>query len=98
MRNRALAKVQACLELGDVEFINENDRNVVVGYNRDDCVSTWRLRDWLETQRDVLIASGIAVPRPAAAQGAPSEALGDWLEKINALDRAADGGCPCRRG
>jgi predicted RecB family nuclease len=64
--NSALANVQACLELGDIEFINENDRNVVVGYNRDDCVSTWRLRDWLETQRDALIASGIAVPRPAA--------------------------------
>ena len=81
----ALAKVQACLELGDLEFIDENDRDVVVGYNRDDCVSTWRLRDWLETQRAALIASGTAVPRPAAPEGAPSEALGDWQEKINAL-------------
>lgn len=27
----ALAKVQACLELGDIEFINENDRNAVAG-------------------------------------------------------------------
>lgn len=27
----ALAKVQACLELGDTEFINENDRNAVAG-------------------------------------------------------------------
>ena len=51
------------------------------GYNRDDCVSTWRLRDWLEARRDSLIASGIAVPRPAATEGAPSEALGDWLER-----------------
>ena len=92
--NIALAKVQACLELGDVEFINENDRNVVAGYNRDDCVSTWRLRDWLETQRDVLIASGIAVPRPADTQGAPSEALGDWLEKINALIERLTGDVP----
>jgi predicted RecB family nuclease len=42
--NIALAKVQAChLELGDVEFINENDRNVVVGYNRDDCDATARV-------------------------------------------------------
>jgi uncharacterized protein len=83
--NMALAKVQACLELGDVEFINEDDRNAVAGYNRDDCISTWRLRDWLEVQRADLISSGVAVPRPSATEGAPSEALGDWLEKINAL-------------
>ena len=56
--NKALTKVQACLELGDIEFINEDDRDVVVGYNRDDCVSTWRLRDWLETRRAALIELG----------------------------------------
>jgi hypothetical protein len=64
--NMALTKVQACLELGDIEFINEDDRNAVTGYNRDDCISTWRLRDWLETQRANLIAKGVAVPRPDA--------------------------------
>src|SRR5439155_309780 len=56
--NMALAKVQACLELGDLEFIDEADRGVVAGYNRDDCVSTWRLRDWLETRRADLIEAG----------------------------------------
>lgn len=92
--NTALAKVQACLELGDVEFIDEDDRHAVTGYNRDDCVSTWWLRDWLETQRDELIASGIAVPRPAATEGAPSEALGDWLQKINVLIERLAGDVP----
>jgi len=83
--NMALTKVQACLELGDIEFINEDDRNAVTGYNRDDCISTWQLRDWLETQRANLISTGGAVPRPAATEGAPSEAVGDWVEKISAL-------------
>jgi hypothetical protein len=83
--NVALAKVQACLELGDIEFINEDDRRVVAGYNRDDCVSTWRLRDWLEARRADLVASGTAVSRPGAPEGAPTEALGDWQERINAL-------------
>jgi hypothetical protein len=56
--NMALAKVQACLELGDIEFINENDRNAVAGDNRDDCVSTWRLPNWLETRWAELIETG----------------------------------------
>ena len=83
--NAALAKVQACLELGDIEFINEDDRRVVAGYNRDDCVSTWRLRDWLEARRAELVASGTAVSRPDAPEGAPTEALGEWQERMNAL-------------
>ena len=83
--NMALAKVQACLELGDLEFIDDADRTVVAGYNRDDCVSTWQLRDWLETRRDELVAAGTDVPRPEAPEGAPSEKLSEWQEKINAL-------------
>ena len=83
--NMALAKVQACLELGDLEFIEDATRGIVAGYNRDDCVSTWRLRDWLETQRAKLIEAGTAVPRPKAPEGAPSEALGEWQKRINGL-------------
>ena len=62
------------LELGDLDFIDETDRAVVTGYNRDDCISTWRLRDWLETQRAALIEAGTAVPRLEAAEGAPRDA------------------------
>ena len=39
--NRSLAKVQAHLELGDFD-IDDADRDVVAGYNRDDCLSTLR--------------------------------------------------------
>lgn len=83
--NMALSKVQACLELGDLEFIDDADRTVVAGYNRDDCVSTWQLRDWLETRRDELVAAGTDVPRPEAPEGEPSEKLSEWQEQINAL-------------
>src|SRR5882757_5506838 len=41
--NIALAKVQACLELGDLTGITDQNRAAVQGYNRDDCLSTWRL-------------------------------------------------------
>ena len=92
--NMALAKVQACLELGDLDFIDDADRAVVAGYNRDDCVSTWQLRDWLETRRDDLIAAGTDVPRPAATEGAPSEKLSEWQEQINALIAQLTGDVP----
>lgn len=92
--NMALAKVQACLELGDLEFIDEADRTVVAGYNRDDCVSTWQLRDWLETRRDDLVAAGTDVPRPEAPEGAPSEKLSEWQEQINALIAQLTGDVP----
>ncbi len=37
----------------------------IEGYNRDDCVSNWRLRDWLEERRTELAARiGEALPRP----------------------------------
>lgn len=92
--NMALAKVQACLELGDLEFIDDADRAVVAGYNRDDCVSTWQLRDWLETRRDELVRAGTDVPRPEAPEGAPSEKLSEWQEKINALIDQLTGDVP----
>ena len=39
-------------------------RRVVEEYNRDDCVSTLRLRDWLEDLRRGLVESGEDIPRP----------------------------------
>jgi uncharacterized protein len=83
--NMALAKVQASLELDDEEFIEDSDRRVVAGYNRDDCLSTLGLRDWLERCRASLIEEGTAVPRPEIPDGEPSEQLSERQQRINAL-------------
>jgi predicted RecB family nuclease len=85
--NKALVKVQACLELGDVENIKDEDRAIVQGYNRDDCISTWHLRDWLENLREELIKKGTAVDRPAPKLGDPSPDVSDWQQKIAGLIR-----------
>ena len=50
--NRALAGLQAGLELGDAELLAGANREAVEGYNRDDCWSTLRLRDWLEERSE----------------------------------------------
>ena len=83
--NRSLMRVQAHLELDDDEFINDADRDVVAAYNRDDCLSTLRLRDWLEERRASLIAKRAEIGRPIIPAGEASEELGERQERINAL-------------
>lgn len=92
--NKALAKVQSGLELGDLDLIDDPTRDVVVGYNRDDCFSTWRLRDWLEDRRSELVAAGMNVSRPEAPDNEPSDALNDWQQKIAALIERLTGDVP----
>jgi uncharacterized protein len=83
--NQALAKVQAFLELGDPSDIGDSERRVVEAYNRDDCRSTWRLRDWLEAVRASATADGESIERPGFSDGEPSEAVSDWQVRIAAL-------------
>lgn len=82
---KMLAKVQACLELGDFLGITEADRIAVNAYNKDDCLSAWELRDWLEGLRSGLIDQGAVIARPEAKPGEASEELTDWQKKVAAL-------------
>ena len=82
---KIMAKVQACLELGDVQGVAEADRNAVNAYNGDDCLSAWALRDWLEALRADLVKQGAAIARPEAKAGEASEELTEWQKKIAAL-------------
>jgi predicted RecB family nuclease len=68
--SRALASVQACLELAEPEGIGDDQKAMVEAYNRDDCLSTHGLRTWLEGIRSTLIERGEDIPRPA-----PTEAI-----------------------
>lgn len=83
--NLALASLQAGLELGDIEAVSAEDRATVQSYNEDDCISTMALRDWLEEQRQELIASGTDVPRPDPSNQQVSEELTERQEAIQAL-------------
>lgn len=42
-------------------------------YNRDDCVSTWMLRDWLEGRRAEAIERGWPMDRPVIQDGLPGD-------------------------
>ena len=58
------------LELGEGERPASGILDEIAGYNRDDVVSTARLRDWLEELRaELAVATGQDVPRPTPVSG-----------------------------
>ena len=63
----SIVEFETWLELGQGERRDELLARIE-GYNRDDCVSTLRLRDWLEQQRAALGTEIGELPRPAAIE------------------------------
>jgi uncharacterized protein len=80
-----LRGVERALELGDADAIPAETRAVVEAYNRDDCLSTWSLRGWLEARREELMARGVSIPRPEVETGEPSASLDERQKRILAL-------------
>ena len=63
---RALVRFEAALESGEAHGTADALRTGIEGYNRDDCLSTLRLAEWLEgCRRELETRTGQAVPRPA---------------------------------
>jgi predicted RecB family nuclease len=84
--NVALQSFEAAMALGNDQKEIGDLLKTVEGYNKDDCISALRLRDWLEDRRKELEAKkGCALPRPAVQSGEPSEKLSARLQEIRAL-------------
>ena len=81
LASTARLRVECALEVGRGPEISAEDRTLVERYNRDDCLATVALRDWLERRREALVARGTVVVRPQLADGDPSDQL---------MERAAD--------
>ena len=63
---RALVRFEAALESREAHRTPNALRAEIQGYNRDDCLSTLRLAEWLEgCRRDLEALTGQPVPRPA---------------------------------
>jgi uncharacterized protein len=81
--NVALQSFEAAMALGNGQEEIGDLLKTVQGYNRDDCVSALRLRDWLEDRRKELEAkSGRTLPRPTAKSGEPGEKLTTRLQEV----------------
>jgi len=74
------------LQLSDGERPTADHLDKIERYNRDDVVSTLRLREWLEVRRTELAEqTGMPVPRPAEQDPAPSAKLNERQEKVAAV-------------
>src|SRR5262249_4416770 len=79
--------VELAIELGSTGEIEPDARAAVEGYNRDDCLSALRLRDWLEGLRAAQLAKGVAIPRPEVRSGEPSDDVDERARRVEELRR-----------
>jgi predicted RecB family nuclease len=82
--SRCLRVMEQALELHAPETVPAQVRDAVEGYNRDDCVSTLRLRDWLEKVRSEHLAKGNEIPRLLPPE-AEVEELTERQERVKQL-------------
>ncbi len=89
-----LRLVERALELGQPRSVTETVRDVVEGYNRDDCLSALGLRKWLEELRSSAEGSGITIPRPTQRDSEPSQELSERERRARELSDAILAGVP----
>jgi len=91
---RCLVAFEAWMELRSGAVPEDAVRTTIEGYNRDDCLSALRLRDWLEERRRDLVQSGVEVSRPEPASGEPPEELAEHLARVHAVAESLLEGVP----
>ena len=85
--NSSIAEFEEWLQLPQGERPGAHHLEKIREYNRDDVVSTWRLRDWLEARRAELIAAGTAVPLPPHPLRAGARQRRDHHARRRGVDR-----------
>jgi predicted RecB family nuclease len=94
----SLRVVERALELAAPGAITPDVRAAVEGYNRDDCESARKLREWLEGLREEVERQGTPVPRPQLQEGVPPEAVDERARRARALMEALTTDVPAVRG
>lgn len=76
---------EAALDLETVDDIPIVSLDAIENYNREDCLSTLSLRDWLENVRSEAVEGGSQIIRPELGDGAPSEKMQEFNEEIEGI-------------
>ncbi len=93
--NLAQQAFEAVLALGKGREDIGKLLSTIEGYNRDDCLSAFQLRQWLEGRRHALeLKTGTALPRPEIKSGQPSEDLVARLQQVAEIMERLVSGLP----
>lgn len=88
-------QLESWLEFNNpIDAAPEDQVNLVIDYNKDDCIATWQLRQWLEGIRERFIEAGNEIPRPPLEPEELSEQLSEKLARIRALSEQLRDGLP----
>jgi uncharacterized protein len=82
---KGLQSIECALELNEIASVPPENLKTVESYNRDDCVSTLRLRNWLEEIRGQHLAAGKEIKRPLLVHGDPGEVVDERRKRVLAL-------------
>ncbi len=74
--------LECALELNDIDGLPSKIFQTVEAYNREDCLSTLYLRNWLEKVRADVLRDGKEIQRPVPRTGDPSEAVGERRQQV----------------
>ena len=77
--------LECALELNTVDDVSKETLDTVEAYNFEDCYSTLKLRNWLETIRTELIDQGKEILRPTVQSPEPSDAVNEQRNRVLAL-------------
>jgi predicted RecB family nuclease len=83
--SHSLRRMEYALQVKQPELVFDKDREIIAGYNKDDCVSTLRLRDWLETVRVQAERQGIPCPRPPFEPDVPPDRVTERDQEVRDL-------------
>lgn len=72
-----LNEVEYAIEFNCTSLLQDDTLRFVEVYNRDDCMSTMQLHDWVEKQRQLFVNKGVEIPRPEPKSGDASESISE---------------------
>lgn len=82
------------LELREPASAREKETALIEAYNREDCLSLVKVRDFLEQCRAKLVAAGEVLERPRPPESEVSEGLAEYLRDSQRLRQALLSGLP----
>ncbi|MYF11959.1 MAG: TM0106 family RecB-like putative nuclease [Gammaproteobacteria bacterium] len=99
LRDAAMSRrlVEHAIETETVNSAIQNHIRIVENYNREDCESAKRLRDWLEELRAEVIGQGAELPRPVPGDGEASAEVGELDRELQRLRDGLLDGVPTDR-